>query len=275
MHYDEEVLREWKEDIKQADMYELIDELDILRDGKGSFLCPNPEHNDHNLGSCHVMGDGHRFKCYACGAYGDNISLMQMYAKKYEDADLNMIQAGDRIAEIMGLRTSQSIGGLAASGPKRPFTKKQMRLLGLSGEGSFLDIKKAFEYKVSRERCLFDAGSNLYLYGDIVKESMDNLYDEDRETFEAIVVPRLERKLADLMVNYEDHDYEGLMASDEHGGYIPMKDKMESDIEELISLAWKLRPVAKKYGRDLSFIEKYKKIENKPKPLYEDFVFFD
>lgn len=265
MKFNENELAEWKEEIKEADIYGLIDKLGIPR-VKSAFLCPNPGHDDHNIGSCHVR-DGNKFKCFACGAYGDNISLVQMYAEKYEGMSLNMIQAGDRIAEFMGTRSSSTIGGSADVGPKRPFNARQMKLLGLKkenpGSNTFMDVRGATDTRTLGEKYICDG--EYYLYGPMVRETIEDLYDEDPDTFKAIVIGKLADRLFNLIGCYYNRIYEGLERK--------FKEDLEEDIETLLPLAKLYRNEAKNYGYDLSFIDWYKKVIEKPRPAFETFAF--
>jgi DNA primase len=53
--------------------------LDGLRQGREyQIYCPNPNHEDHNLGSCSVNLTTGLWKCWACGAHGDLIRLVSL-----------------------------------------------------------------------------------------------------------------------------------------------------------------------------------------------------
>lgn len=51
--------------------------LDGARVGKEyQIYCPNPQHEDHNLGSCSVNLTNGFWKCWSCGSAGDLVSLV-------------------------------------------------------------------------------------------------------------------------------------------------------------------------------------------------------
>ncbi len=50
--------------------------------GRTWLICPNPQHNDHNFGSCYcgTKKDGQEYwTCRACGAGGDVIKMVQLF----------------------------------------------------------------------------------------------------------------------------------------------------------------------------------------------------
>ena len=245
--YDQDEFSQWKEEIKEADITDLIDELGLPR-RKNAFICPNPEHNDSHIGSC-VIKDGNKFHCFACGAFGDNISLIQMYAEKYEHQQINMVEACNRVAAMAGLRQSESLED-SKGGPARPYTLKQLKLLGLQG-GNYLDITCASETRRPESRDKEQYSDGLYLYGDTIKESLDDLYDEDQTGFNYMVIGKLCSKLSYLINLYKEKVYEGLDQS--------YKRDLEDKIETLIPLARYYEGVAPGYGYDLTFISGYEK----------------
>lgn len=95
--------------------------IDTRRRGKGvSILCPC--HDDRHYGSCYLTRDG--FRCYACGATGDIITLTQIVNNS------SFVEACTFISDIYGI-------DLSSNSMKRPRRKKllddeSLKLIGLA-----------------------------------------------------------------------------------------------------------------------------------------------
>lgn len=254
--FDEQEFREWKEEINDVPMMDIIEALDIPS-RKNTFLCPNPEHNDTHLGSCVVDTAKNRFRCYACGAYGDNISLVKMYRQKYDGDTLSLIGAGNMVADIAGLRKSDALK--EGSGRTRPFTARQMKLLGLKS-GKIFCPRTYSSIRSKEESCEYDERGGGYMLGDFESSTLNNLYDEDETTFNYIVIGKLYEKLHGLITAYAKRMYEGLGDG--------RKREMEDSIETLMPLAEYFMPVSEGYGYDLSFVHRYVKDDRMPKHRY-------
>lgn len=80
MHLSEEII----EEVKNLSLFQVAEDwgIELCRAGRGKYmmLCPNPDHDDRNLGSCYLIDDGHKnsFHCYACNKGGDTIELVKL-----------------------------------------------------------------------------------------------------------------------------------------------------------------------------------------------------
>lgn len=122
------------EDIKAVADPETVAEclgIDTKRRGKNlSILCPC--HDDQHYGSCYLTRKG--FKCYACGASGDVMDLVQ------RTKNCSFLEACEYVGDIYGIKTDVSIPT-----PKRKklLDSKYLSLIGLNPDTEKVYIDKA------------------------------------------------------------------------------------------------------------------------------------
>lgn len=188
MRYDLDELRDSLDAIETAGYLG----IEIMRRGRNSYIrCP--EHfqrlgkEDRSIGNCVLSGKG--YYCFACGAHGDAIKLVQL------TENLNFRDAVLAAAKASGI----DISGYAVgeSKEKFPLTAHELNLIGLKKTCCGIHARNFIVDKgdcpenwqiYKNASCLdTDAFTNGYDVGPAVKYSLAELWKESRHEFAELV----------------------------------------------------------------------------------------
>ncbi|ADL36299.1 hypothetical protein bpr_II362 (plasmid) [Butyrivibrio proteoclasticus B316] len=233
---------EWKEEIKEVPIEDCCEMLGIEYRRQGSLLsilCPNPAHNDQHYGSCFIKNG--RYTCYACGDHGDNIKLVQnVKMMSYQEAT-------HMIARYANIPSWDDISYQQDEKEPLPLTDKQLKLLGLSSRVTIQHINGLEDVRPENGSWIRD----LEGYATYIPETVNlvDLYREDKDLFNEMVIGKLFYRLIDLLTYYLTETFSS----------VKEQEATEMEIEGLIPLAYRYQKVCKKYGYDLGFVKEYKK----------------
>jgi DNA primase len=112
--------------------------LEGLRQGREyQIYCPNPNHEDHNLGSCSVNTVTGLWKCWACGAHGDLIRLVSLVQGVATLEARRALQPNTK--EALEAMTGYKLNQALASA--RPPQVKQARMGGPYEPGPLVELR--------------------------------------------------------------------------------------------------------------------------------------
>lgn len=189
-----------------------------------SILCPNPEHNDHNYGSCSIDSRGNCY-CYVCEKRFSPVDIM-MFLGSYSLYD-SLIQLADQ-AGILGEY-------LATEQPKINsswLSREERKLIGLDPpRNSYKVIGTSIEKpKDGRPYIVYGEEYLLieYLNG---KDPLMDLYENDRESYIQLVISKMKEKKAFLDQYAREFGKEDASVREEYLQQIGILKKMAERLE--------------------------------------------
>lgn len=188
--------REWIQALNDLAMEEVADEYGIDRRGD-VILCP--EHNDHNLGNCHISHN--RYYCFACHGKGDNLRLVQkITGMGFMDAAKDLSgRFGIPVYEYRGQASSKNID-------RMPVTKAQLIVLGLIPEARsvfWVENCSCGKPATGVFRADKDEEGIGYLTGSTCRMLMEQLYRDDKEGFFAVIAGKFREVSNTYLALYE------------------------------------------------------------------------
>lgn len=178
-----------KEDLSCIEAAEALG-IKIKKRGKeNSILCP--VHNDRHFGSCFVSDK--RWNCYACGAGGDVFSLIEAVT------GCSKKESFEEAAKLTGRADSYKKDSnediiLRKKKDEFPLTSEELSLIGLEKSYTVKNVKNiSFNENESTSLKKIDLEYDdenhvsYYLYGTKEKQTIYDLFDEDKESVKYII----------------------------------------------------------------------------------------
>ena len=147
---------------------------------KKYILCPNPEHDDHNYGSCVVNEKNNRIHCYAGGADYDSIGLLQEVCNwTFEESVCFLAKIAGYPEDMLYEETEEDVFYPS---------KDERQAVGLKGSSEGRSrLYTGISYEKPENGCFIresdEYGNNLYIS---YKSSFLSFLDLDREMQEEI-----------------------------------------------------------------------------------------